>query len=169
MQFYCLVCISSLEQRSWQVFFSIFSGAPAPQLLTLLPLSGVLPHQHSLIRKGHSLFPNVSPVQRELRGTHMTDDERVKKERMWKKASILKILTLYQNSIIMSTKDTERPTRLVHANPSRIQSSGESTCLSWPAVSHSCSTVCSPSTISIFIWKSTPEKECKRTWRTRRK
>lgn len=55
----------------------------------------------------------------------MTDDGRVKKERMWKKVSILKILTLYQNYIIMSTKDTKRPTRPVHANPSRIQSTGK--------------------------------------------
>lgn len=166
VQLCSLVCVSALEQRSWQALFSIISGAPAPQLLILLPLSGVLPHRHSLIRIGHSLFPNGSPVQKELGGTHMTDDGWVKKERMWKKASILKILTLYQNYIIMNTKDTERLTRLVHANPGRIQSTGESTCLSWPAVSQSCSIVRSPSTMSIFIWKSTPEKEYKRTWRT---
>lgn len=160
-----MVCVPALEPGNWQVLLSIFCGAPAMQLLTLLPRSGMPPHGNFLLRIGHSLFISGSPIQRKLKDPLHTTDGSAKEERMWKKTSILEILTC--SIRIIWVQNPPSILQGLSVQLSRIQSIMESTCLSWPAVSQSCSTVRSPSTMRVFIWKSTPEKEYKRTWRTR--
>lgn len=124
-QLYCLVCVSSLEQELPGLLLHLLWCPSSPAAHTVATFKCCLTDILSL-GKGHSLSPMCHQFKGSLEGLTWLMMEKWKKG-MWKKASILKNSNTISELYYHEHKRCRTSYKACQiANPSRIQSSGES-------------------------------------------